>query len=294
MCGFPLPDFGSDGDECLPLLNLVSSNLHALTADEIARLRVERHLRVESDDPIRCTGNSSVYGAVSDLDNQAYALKITQHKRRVTEEYHKRKDLPDRPENRYLVKSIDCFELDSKMVLQMELCVQKDISAHLFTELDTWQLISDIGTALSVLHSQNWMHLDVSPVNILRSNEDFKLADFGTLLQVGTFSEGKEGAGPFVSPEALAYPFGRYPVNTQTDIFSFGLVLVEALTGKYVPRGGYEAYQRIRRGELRFGSEPYRCECTEGMKTLVNAMLAVDPEDRPTAEMLVEIARGRY
>jgi serine/threonine protein kinase len=208
-----------------------------------------------------------------------------------TKEQAKRDSLP---RNAFLLETIDCFELGNKAVLQMEFCRLQDISAYQFDEHDTWQLIHNIGSALTVVHDAGWIHLDVSPVNILRAEDRFKLADFGTLIRIGEFEEGKEGAGPYLSPEALAYPFGRYSVSAPTDIFSFGLVVVEALTGKFVPRGGCEGYQRIRKGQMRLGSEAFPSDCSDGMKILVNAMLAVDPSNRPTAQMLVAIAEDRF
>jgi membrane-associated tyrosine/threonine-specific cdc2-inhibitory kinase len=116
------------------------------------------------------------------------------------------------------------------------------------------------------------------------------LADFGTLTKIGSFVEGCEGAGPFVSPEALAFPFGPYEVTGQTDIFSFGVVMLECLTGQPSPRGGGEGYGKMRRGELGIGIGQYVCDCSEEIRALVNAMLAVDPNKRPTAKMLVEQA----
>jgi serine/threonine protein kinase len=291
MSGFPLPDFGSDTDDYVPFLAQVSSNLHALTSDELFELRAVHGLIVGSDPPIRCTGSSTVYCAVSTQDHREWALKITEHKRRVYEERDKRDSLPP---DAFLVETISCFELGNKAVLQMELCSGRDIAGFQFDEQDTWQLIHNIGSALAVVHDAGWIHLDVSPVNILRTDDRFKLADFGTLIRIGEFAEGKEGAGPYVSPEALAYPFGRYSVNAPTDIFSFGLVVIEALTARFVPRGGCEGYQRIRRGEIRLGSKAFPSDCSDGMKVLVNSMLAVDPSHRPTARMLVTIAQDRF
>ncbi|KAH0793837.1 CAMK family protein kinase [Histomonas meleagridis] len=100
--------------------------------------------------------------------------------------------------------------------------------------------------ALQILHSHELMHLDVSPGNILMTNDGhFKLADFGTLTKINHFTEGDEGAGPYVSPEALAYPNGIHLVTTATDIFlvleSF---LMEAVTGKNAPRGGSQSYAK--------------------------------------------------
>jgi membrane-associated tyrosine/threonine-specific cdc2-inhibitory kinase len=288
--GVPIPDFGPDSDDFLAFGPHTLSNLHSLTADDLVALRSDFGLILAEGTPLRCTANSTVYQAQSEADGHPWALKVTRHKRRVLEEYEKRRNLPM---CRFLVKTIRCFEIHTKALLQMEVCSQSDIAFRQFDEPDCWQLVSDVGSALAVIHRGGWMHLDVSPVNILRTDFEFKLADFGTLTQVGDFAEGKEGAGPYVSPEALGYPAGRWGVDQMTDIFSFGLVLLEAAAGRRAPRGGSGAYQRIRRGEISLGSDAYPVDCSQDLKDLVTAMLAVDPGQRPTAEDLVAVAADR-
>jgi serine/threonine protein kinase len=210
----------------------------------------------------------------------------------VTNEYLKRLKLPK--DSDYLVRTLNLYRVSSKAILQMELCRHGDISQGHFDEVTVWKLIHDVGNGLCQIHQLGWMHLDVSPSNILRDDQIFKLADFGTLTKIGDFVEGNEGAGPYVSPEALAFPYGRNPVNAQTDIFSFGAVLLETLTGQLSPRGGSDGYRKLRRGELGLGSPGYTCSCSDDMTILVNAMLSTNPNCRPTSQDLVEIACGRF
>jgi membrane-associated tyrosine/threonine-specific cdc2-inhibitory kinase len=169
----------------------------------------------------------------------------------------------------------------------MELCPCGHIAHQHLAEDTVWQLIHDIASGLLRVHESGWMHLDVSPGNILKGEDMFKLADFGTLTKCGSFAEGCEGAGPFVSPEALDFPRCPFPVNGQTDIFSFGIVLLEALTGRLAPRGGSHGYGRIRKGDLVLGDQQYKCDCSEELIQLVNAMLSVNPTERPTAADLI-------
>ncbi|OHT04406.1 CAMK family protein kinase [Tritrichomonas foetus] len=290
MLGFPVPDFDFDDDEpCQSMYNSIPSSLHTLTEDENRELCLKRDLVLTSDTPIRCTSNSAVYGARSS-DGSVWAVKITEHKRRVKKEYNKRMKVQDSP---FLVKTIKKYDSPTKALLQMELCSQGDIAQFPFDENSVWKMIYDIGNALHQLHSAGWMHLDVSPGNILVTENMFKLADFGTLTLIGQFVEGNEGAGPFVSPEALAYPCGQYPVGAPTDIFSFGVVLLESISKQLAPRGGCDGYAKLRKGEIGLGSPGYpTMGCSNELVSFVNSMLSVNPKARPAAADLISIAKS--
>jgi serine/threonine protein kinase len=285
----PIPDLDFDDDPldpCPVLFSPVPSRSHSLTLDEARELFDVHELSLESSTPIHCTSNSTVYKAMS-TTGQSWAVKITSNRRRVEEEYVKRMELGESP---YLVSTIALQPISNKAVLQMELCPFGNIARLHMSEKEVWQLMNNIGNALHQIHAAGWLHLDVSPTNILRSYDHFKLADFGTLTKIGRFSEGCEGAGPFVSPEALAFPFGRYAVTGQTDVFSFGIVLLEALTGQLAPRGGSEGYRRLRREEITVGVAPYMSDCSDDLRQIVTAMLSVDPNERPTPRQLVEFS----
>ena len=277
---FPLPDFGSD-DFSGPDYQMCEP-IHAktFTDDEYNTLCRDQGLIVDTLAPIRCTANSTVYAARSPLDGKSWAVKVTDRKRTIEEEFAKRKQLVDSP---YLLKSIALRKSPRKALLQMELC-GGDLRDLKLTEPDVWRLIHDIGNALALIHKSGWMHLDVSPGNILIGKNCFKLSDFGTLTPIGSFEEGMEGAGPYVSPEALQFPGAQ--VTPQTDIFSFGVVLLEVITGMPAPRGGSNSYIALRNDELRLGMGRYECNCSEELVNVVNAMLCRDPNQRPTAEQL--------
>jgi serine/threonine protein kinase len=287
MNGFPLPDFGCDDDECLDWIGPLSSPHHReiMTEDLYEELCISNGLVVDQTTPIKCTATSTVYTAESPGDGQRWAVKVTAYTRRIAEEYRKRQQIRDCP---YLLKSVSLHESPQRSLLQMELC-ERDLKDVNLEETEIWELIHDIGTALAVIHSDGWMHLDVSPGNILISGCCFKLSDFGTLTRIGGFESGMEGAGPYVSPEALAFPQGP-GVTGQTDIFSFGLVLLEAVSRMPAPRGGSKHYSDIRSGQLKLGTQHYPCTFSPSLLGLVNAMIDPDPSLRPKATQLVEIA----
>lgn len=282
---FPAPDFDSDDELFSGYESKEPFGTKDFTDEEYNTLCTNHGLVVDTLTPIKCTANSTVYAAKSPRDGKQWAVKVTDKKRQIESEFVKRTQLQDSP---YLLKSVSFRESPRKAILQMELCENGDIRDVKLTERECWQLIHNIGSALAVLHRSGWMHLDVSPGNILIGHDCFKLSDFGTLAAVGTFQEGMEGAGPYVSPEALKYPEG-FPVTQQTDIFSFGVVLLEAITGVPAPRGGSEAYITIRNDGLKLGDDKYQADCSSNLKSVINSMLEFDPSKRPTAEDLASL-----
>jgi len=140
--------------------------------------------------------------------------------------------------------------VDSTRFLAMELVPGEDLSTRLergpLSVRDTVEIMGRIADGLEAAHSKGIVHRDLKPANVRLTPDGLvKVLDFGLAKSVegGTVdsSTGIDltatgvvlGTAPYMSPEQAR---GR-PVDARTDIWSFGCVLWECLTGAR-PFGG--------------------------------------------------------
>ncbi|WP_091029733.1 serine/threonine-protein kinase [Microbacterium oxydans] len=149
------------------------------------------------------------------------------------------------------------------------------------------RLAADLAEALHVVHGAGIVHRDIKPSNVLVSRTPLpgnrsgaKLADFGISVLVDgarlTTPGLVIGTAAYLAPEQLR----GEPPAPPADIYSLGLVLLEALTGT---RAFPEA-EGIGAAMARLIEMPeVPASLGVGWTTLLTRMLAADPADRPRA-----------
>ena len=139
-----------------------------------------------------------------------------------------------------------------------------------------------VGPGLHAAHRLGIIHRDISPDNIILPGGDpsrAKIIDFGiarsSILGEGTvIGSGFAGKYNYVSPEQLGLYGGE--VSGRSDMYSFALVLAQALTGRAIDMGGSQVDIIDKRRRL-----PDLSGVDARVRPLLARMLAPDPKDRP-------------
>ena len=138
-----------------------------------------------------------------------------------------------------IVKLKNLHESSLHFMIEMELLRGGTLESRLsqqkyFSDEDCAKIMKEILNAVSYLHDQDIIHRDIKPENIMFGNnniEEIKLTDFGLSSQC-TLDKGTDdncGTVIFMAPEQAV----RRVYNKPIDIWSCGLVMYIALTGKH-------------------------------------------------------------
>jgi hypothetical protein len=175
------------------------------------------------------------------------------------------------------------FDMGTKPlpILVMELVegvtLERVIQSRTFEMKRCLRILDDVLAGLEAMHSVGLGHLDIKPSNVLlRKGEQGVLVDFG--LAGRKIRQGC-GTGPYGAPEVWGVlPEGFVAMPPAADIYSFGCIAFEMLTGKVL----FDASNEVAQISMHLSHDGF----PQPMKELI-----ANPEVGPLAEILVPTLR---
>ncbi|XP_033161929.1 ovarian-specific serine/threonine-protein kinase Lok isoform X1 [Drosophila mauritiana] len=148
--------------------------------------------------------------------------------------------------------------------------------------------------AVKYLHDRGITHRDLKPDNVLLETNDeetlLKVSDFGLskFVQKDSVMRTLCGTPLYVAPEVLITG-GREAYTKKVDIWSLGVVLFTCLSGTlpFSDEYGTPAAQQIKKGRFAYGHPSWK-GVSQRAKLLINQMLIVDPERRPSIDDVLQ------
>ncbi len=188
-------------------------------------------------------------------------------------------------------------DADGVTTLVMELVEGEDLSQRIARGAmaldEALPIASQIAEALEAAHAQGIVHRDLKPANIkVRPDGTVKVLDFGLAKAIGPVSSANTealtspaamtatgvilGTAAYMSPEQAR---GR-PVDKRTDIWAFGCVLYEMLTGQraFGGKDATDVIAAILRAELDWNTLP--AKTPEPIRKLLRRCLEKDRQRR--------------
>lgn len=186
-----------------------------------------------------------------------------------------------------VVRSFSFYRDDEFSAFSMEF-IEGGTLADLIEQkgrLEIWEALralSQISSGLAAIHQAGIVHRDLKPENILRDRDGtFKITDFSVAFTVDNRGADESGSlvgtMNYLSPEYIE----KGQVDELSDIYAFGVIGYEILTGKLPFQRGSLLDSLISR--VRFDPQPplaLRRDCPVALSNLVLRALSRDPGAR--------------
>jgi serine/threonine-protein kinase len=198
-----------------------------------------------------------------------------------------------------IVSILDIGEAGGRPYIVMEYLPEPDLKEIIvryapLADDKVAQVGIDCCRALEWAHRQNLVHRDVKPQNVLFTSDGVaKLADFGLAAAVGEAGvvDGRVlGTAAYMAPEQAQ----GLPASPQSDIYSLGCVLYEAITGR-VPFDGDDPVAVMRRHvhDRPTSLRSLNPDVSPSLEFIVTKAMAKDPARRyrSAREMLTDLQK---
>ncbi|XP_015783313.1 serine/threonine-protein kinase D1 [Tetranychus urticae] len=235
-----------------------------------------------------------VYGGVHRITRRAVAIKVIDKSRFPTKQEAQLKNEVSILENLHhpgVVTLEKMFETKDRIYVVMEKLKGDMLDMILHTEkkrLDervTKFLIYQILIALKHLHSQNIVHCDLKPENVLLSSDaDYplvKLCDFGFARIIGErcFRRSVVGTPAYLAPEVIRNK--RY--NRSLDMWSVGVIVYVSLSGTFPFNEEEDINDQIQNAAFMYPNDPWKEISAEAIDLITN-LLQVKSKNRYTVD----------
>lgn len=205
----------------------------------------------------------------------------------------------------HIVTVHDAGEFEGRQYLVTELADGGTLAGWAHGGRRSWrevvELLTGVADALATAHDAGILHRDIKPDNVLLTRSGYaKLADFGlarleaepqavtqTVLTDPTRQGAIVGTIAYMSPEQAT----GQPLDSRSDIFSFGTLLFELLSGRR-PFGGGSSVD-VMHAIVHDPAPPLSEEIPASLRLAVEKALEKDPADRYQSmrELLVDFRR---
>jgi len=160
--------------------------------------------------------------------------------------------------------------------------IKEVIEERAFSEEEILKIATQIAEGLNAAHKRDIVHRDIKSDNIMLTEDgQVKIMDFGLAKLKGVSQLTKAGTTlgtmQYMSPEQVQ----GMEVDQRSDVFSFGVVLYEMITGRLPFKGEYEA--AVIYSIINEAPEPlaeYRPDVPEGLQRVVDKALEKQREFR--------------
>ncbi|MGZ3449323.1 MAG: protein kinase domain-containing protein [Polyangiales bacterium] len=237
-------------------------------------------------------GMGRVYRVVDRELRETVALKVLHRdfvdSAEMVERFRQEVRLARRVTHRNVARTFDIGEHEGEKFLTMELIAGEPLSARLARGLlpiaETIAVAREIVAGMSAAHAVGVVHRDLKPDNVLlETGGRVVITDFGIARgempgSASMTSGGVVGTPAYMAPEQIG---SALAIDARADIYAFGLILFEMLTGRRAwPGNSAFAVASARLVEPPPDPRVYRQGLSPSIAAVVLRCLARDREER--------------